>query len=237
MDRNVVIIFGGSSGIGESCAKQLVMDGAQVMIVGRNAERIERACLRIGGDVEGASVDATDRQAVVHFFEGVEPFHHLVLCQSGGKGAGPFRTLDLDHIRSGIEAKLFAQLSVAQASLARLKSAGSITFVSAGSARVPIPGTVGLAAINGAIEATIATLARELAPLRVNAVSPGVIDTPWWQGMPAQAREAVFQRTAAELPVGRVGKPEDVARGIVYLINNTFVTGSVLPVDGGAHLC
>jgi NAD(P)-dependent dehydrogenase (short-subunit alcohol dehydrogenase family) len=86
--------------------------------------------------------------------------------------------------RTGIEAKLFVQLTVAQSSLGKLKPEGSLTFVSAGSARVPIPGTSGLAAINGAIEAMVPTLAKELAPLRVNAVSPGVIDTPWWNGIP-----------------------------------------------------
>ena len=235
MERATVIVFGGSSGIGEATAKQLTSAGAGVTIVGRNAERLESARVRIGGSVKTASVDATDRASVERYFESIEPFDHLALCHSGGKGAGLFRTLDLDDVRSYIEAKLFAQLIVAQTALRKLKPEGSLTFVSSGSARIPISGTSGLAAVNGAIEAMIPTLAKELAPLRVNAVSPGVIDTPWWDENP-EHRDAVFKQTAAQLPVGRVGRPEDVARAIAYLIDDTFVTGVVLAVDGGAPL-
>jgi NAD(P)-dependent dehydrogenase (short-subunit alcohol dehydrogenase family) len=236
MQDETLIVFGGSSGIGEATAKEFGSAGVRVIIVARDVDRLASASARIGGSVESASVDATDRAAVVRFFESVEPFEHLVLCQSGGKGGGPFQSLDLGDLRSGIEGKLFAQLTVAQASLGKLKPGGSLTFVSAGSARVAIPGTSGLAAINGAIEAMVPTLAKELAPLRVNAVSPGVIDTPWWNRMPAEAKAKVFRQTVAGLPVGRVGQPEDVARAIAFLIGNSFVTGVVLPVDGGAHL-
>jgi NAD(P)-dependent dehydrogenase (short-subunit alcohol dehydrogenase family) len=192
--------------------------------------------VRIGGSVKTASVDATDRGAVERYFESIGPFEHLVLSHSAGNGAGPLQTLDMDQVRSGIEAKLFAHLTVAQLALGKLEPEGSLTFVSSGSARIPIPDTSGLAAINGAIESMVPTLAKELAPLRVNAVSPGVIDTPWWDEMPREARDAVFKQTAEQLPVRRVGRPEDVARAIVYLIDNTFVTETVLAVDGGAHL-
>ncbi len=236
MQGETVIVFGGSSGIGEATAKELEAAGASVTIVARDVARLSSACARIGGAVKTASVDATDRAAVERFFEGVEPFEHLVLCQSGGKGGGAFPSLDLADLQSGLEGKLFAQLEVAQASLRKLTPGGSLTFVSAGSARAAIPGTSGLAAINGAIEAMVPTLAKELAPLRVNAVSPGVIDTPWWSRMPAEAKAKIFRQMAAELPVGRVGRPEDVARAIVFLIQDTFVTGTVLPIDGGAHL-
>jgi NAD(P)-dependent dehydrogenase (short-subunit alcohol dehydrogenase family) len=236
MEGDHVIVFGGSSGIGEATAKQLTTAGARVTIVARDVDRLAAARGRIGGGVASASVDATDRTAVAEFFERIAPFEHLVLCHSGGKGGGAFRSLDLDGLRSGVEGKLLAQLTVAQASLGKLKPTGSMTFVSAASARVAISGTSGLAAINGAIEATVPTLAKELAPLRVNAVSPGVIDTPWWNRMPSEARDAVFRQMAAELPVRRVGQPEDVARAIVFLIESTFVTGVVIGVDGGAHL-
>jgi NAD(P)-dependent dehydrogenase (short-subunit alcohol dehydrogenase family) len=197
---------------------------------------LEKARDRIGVNVEIASVDAMDRSAVDKFFEQVGGFEHLVLSLSGGKGAGLFRTLNLNDIRSGMEGKFFAQISVAQSALNNLKPDGSITFVSAGSARVALPGTIGLAAINGAIETIIPTLAKELAPIRVNAVSPGVIDTPWWDKMPKDARDSIFGQAAKSLPVRRVGRSEDVSQSISFLIENTFVTGTIIEVDGGAHL-
>jgi NAD(P)-dependent dehydrogenase (short-subunit alcohol dehydrogenase family) len=236
MGPTTCVVFGGSSGIGESTAKKLATNGLRVIIAGRDQGRLEKARDRISVKVEIASVDATDRSAVDKFFERVGGFEHLVLSLSGGKGAGPFRTLNLNDIRNGMEGKFFAQISVAQSALNKLKPSGSITFVSAGSARVALPGTSGLAAINGAIETIIPTLAKELAPTRVNAVSPGVIDTPWWDKMPKEAKDSIFEQTSKSLPVRRVGHPEDVSQAISFLIENTFVTGTIIEVDGGAHL-
>lgn len=236
MSPMTCIIFGGSSGIGESTAKKLAANGLRVIIVGRDQNRLEKARDRIDAKVEIASVDATDSSAVDKFFEQAGGFEHLVLSLSGGKGAGPFRTINLNDIRSGMEGKFFAQISVAQSALNHLKPGGSITFISAGSTRMALPGTIGLAAINGAIETIIPTLAKELAPIRVNAVSPGVIDTPWWDKMPKEAKDSVFEQTSKSLPVRRVGRPEDVSQAIAFLIETTFVTGTIIEVDGGAHL-
>jgi NAD(P)-dependent dehydrogenase (short-subunit alcohol dehydrogenase family) len=117
-----------------------------------------------------------------------------------------------------------------------LRADGSVTIISAASARAAFAGTAGLAAANGALEAMVAPLAVELAPLRVNAVSPGVIDTQWWDGMPADQRRAYFEAVAAVTPVRRVGQPEDVAGAVVYLAGAGFVTGAVLECTGGSHL-
>ena len=235
MAQEAVVIFGGSSGIGEATAKRLLADGLRVVIVGRDPGRLDAARNRLGGGVETASVDATDRAAVAELFARVGSFEHLILSISGGRGAGPFKNLSLDDLRSGMEKKFFAQMTVAQCALAVMHE-GSIAFVSAGSARVAMPGTAGLAAINGAIEAAVRTLAKELAPTRVNAVSPGVIDTPWWAAIPKEFKESTFKQTAERLPVHRVGRAEDAAQAIAYLVHNSFVTGTVLEVDGGGHL-
>ena len=132
---------------------------------------------------------------------------------------------------------IWPQVAVAQMSLETLRHDGSLTFITAGSARKARPGTVGLAAINGALDTMVPTLAVELRPLRVNAVSPGVIATPWWDRVPENFRNDFFAQSAASAPAGRVGQPEDVAQAIVFLIQNTFVTGSIIDCDGGARLC
>jgi NAD(P)-dependent dehydrogenase (short-subunit alcohol dehydrogenase family) len=230
------IVFGGSSGIGEEVARQLATAGAQVVIAGRDRNKLDAALGRLPKGVTAHAADARDRGAVDAVFAAVGPYDQLIICLSGGKGGGPFRQLALDDVRSGLEGKLLAQLAVAQAGLATLHERGSITFVAAASARAAIPGTAGLAAINAGVEAVVRPLAIELAPIRVNAVSPGVIDTPWWDAAPAHMKQAIFARAAEELPARKVGTPADVAAAIVMVATNTFMTGSVVEVDGGAHL-
>jgi len=109
----------------------------------------------------------------------------------------------------------------------------SVTMISAASARAALPGTVALAAVNGAIERIVSPLAAELAPVRVNAVSPGVVDTAWWDFLAAEEREAQFAAVAGSVPAGRVAAPADVAGAVAYLAGAGLVTGTILPVDGG----
>lgn len=231
-----IIIIGGTSGIGLATAHALVMEGADVVIASRQKEKVDNAVAQIGRNVTGEVVDATSKENLHSFFQRIGPFDHLVLTLSGGEGSGAFRTLDMAALRRGFEAKFWGQVLAAQASLDTLKSNSSITFVTAISARSSRPGIVGLAAINGALEAMVKPLAMELRPLRVNAVSPGVIATPWWDRLPEEQRNAVFAQSASDNPVGRVGQPEDVAQAITFLIGNSFMTGSVIECDGGLRL-
>ncbi|GHO49614.1 SDR family oxidoreductase [Ktedonospora formicarum] len=231
-----VIILGGASGVGLATAKSLVTQGANVIIGGRQAEKVKQAVAEVGEGASGEAVDAADSEQLRTFFQRVGKFDHLVLTLSGGAGAGPLRTLEMDALGKGFEGKFWPQIRAAQASLETIRRDGSITFVTAISARNSMPGTAGLAAINGALEAMVPPLASELRPLRVNAVSPGIIATPWWNIMPEKQRVAFFKESAAATSVGRVGEPEDVALSIVYLIQNGFVTGSVLECDGGLRL-
>jgi NAD(P)-dependent dehydrogenase (short-subunit alcohol dehydrogenase family) len=236
MERTAVV-FGGSSGIGAAVVRRFAADGIETVIaVGRDASKLDALAASAGSAVRTAAVDATDRAAVATFFTQLGSFDYLVVALSGGRGGGLFKQLPMDDLRSGLEAKLFAQLTVAQAALAGLRHGGSITFITAASARVGFVGASGLGAINGALESMVPALARELAPLRVNAVSPGVIDTPWWDAMPVDAKTSFFEQARASLPVRRVGAPEDVAAAIAMLAQNAFITGTVLPVDGGAAL-
>ncbi len=234
MDNRRVIVMGGSSGIGEATARMFAACGADVVIAGRDPAKLERALGRIGRGTPRV-VDATNPADVARCFAEVGPFDYLVLTLSGAAGGGPFAEIDLAQLRQGFDAKFWAYVSTVQAALPALRPGGSVTLVTAGSARAAIPGTTGLAAINGALEAMIRPLAIELAPLRVNAVSPGIIDTPWWDAQPATLREAIFARAAAALPVGRVGTPDDVAAAVVFVATNGFMTGTVIECDGGGR--
>jgi NAD(P)-dependent dehydrogenase (short-subunit alcohol dehydrogenase family) len=232
-----VHVMGGSYGVGEATARAFAAAGAQVVITSRSRERLDAAAARIGLPVQTRTLDATDPGAVAAFFDDNEKVNHLVLALSPGAVAvGPLASLDEKDLRTAFDGKFFAHVRVLQAAAPHLSRDGSVTFLSAASARSAAPGTAGLAAANGAIEAMVPPLAAELAPVRVNAVSPGVIDTAWWAGFPADQRAAVFESYAAGTPAGRIGHPDDVAAAILYLAANGFVTGTVLDVSGGLTL-
>jgi NAD(P)-dependent dehydrogenase (short-subunit alcohol dehydrogenase family) len=216
----------------------LVEAGADIAITGRSQEKINTAAAQLGEHAHGSVVDATSIEHLQTFFREHGAFQHLVIAVSGAAGGGAFRTLDLrQELRHGFEAKFWPQVAIAQASLETLQHDGSITFITAGSSRKALPGTAGLAAINGALDSIVPTLAVELHPLRVNAVSPGIIATSWWDRVPENFRDDLFAQFVASAPVGRVGQPEDVAHAIVFLIQNTFITGSIIDCDGGSRLC
>jgi NAD(P)-dependent dehydrogenase (short-subunit alcohol dehydrogenase family) len=236
-DGQRVVIVGGSAGIGEATAGAFAATGAHVIISGRAKQRLDLAAQRIGHPVEVRELDATDAAAVNEFFGLIGAVDHLVLAASpGAVGGGPFADLDEAALRQAFDGKFFAYFSVLKAALPSMRADGSVTIVSAVSARAAYPGAAGLAAVNGALEAIVPPLAVELAPLRINAVSPGVIDTQWWHALPDQQRAAFFQATAAASPVRRIGTPEDVAGAICYLAGADFVTGTVLECAGGANL-
>ena len=236
-DGQRVRIVGGSAGIGEATARAFAAADAQVTITGRAKARLDAAAQRIGHPVQVSELDATDAAAVNGFFGAARAFDHLVLAASpGAVGVGPIASLDEAALRQAFDGKVFAHVKAIQAALPRLRPDGSVTIVSAASARAAFPGTAALAAANGALEAIVAPLAVELAPLRVNAVSPGIIDTHWWAGMPEDQRREYFDAAAAITPVRRIGRAADVADAIAYLAGATFVTGTVLECTGGSNL-
>jgi len=221
------VVMGGTSGIGLATAGQLTNAGIDVTVTGRDPAKLAG----VAGKVAGAErLDGTDREAVREFFGRFGSFEHLVLAFSpGAVGLGPIREVSPEDFEAAFTGKLFGYLdSIRQARVTR-----SITMVSAASARAALPGTVTLAAVNGAIERMVSPLAAELAPVRVNAVSPGVVDTGWWSFLPEAQREEQFKAIAAGVPAGRIAAAADVADAICYLIGASLVTGTILPVDGG----
>jgi NAD(P)-dependent dehydrogenase (short-subunit alcohol dehydrogenase family) len=232
-----IFIAGGTSGIGLATAQLFAQNGAQVTVAGRSKERVAAAQQTLGDTATVVQLDCSDRAALDEFFAHcTDPFDDLVLAVSGAKGAGVFADLSMAVLQEAIAEKVVPQFATLQAALPQLRKDGSVTFISAASARTATPGAAGLAAVNGAIECAIPTLALELQPLRVNAVSPGVIDTPWWGQLPQEQREFIFQTTASKLPLGHIGKADDVAAAIMFLAHNSFITGTVLECDGGARI-
>jgi NAD(P)-dependent dehydrogenase (short-subunit alcohol dehydrogenase family) len=232
------IVVGGSSGIGRATAELLARLGHEVLAVGRDREKLaglEHDSAAAGAPVKVRAADAGEASVMRDAFASFGAFDHLVLTLSSARGMGPFASLDLADLRGGFEGKYWPNAIALQAALSTLHPQGSITIVTGASSGAAFPGTSGLAAINGALEAMVPVLAVELAPRRVNAVSPGVIDTAWWNAIPQASRDEFFAQFASKAPAGRVGSANDVADAVKSLIGNTFMTGNVLKVDGGAR--
>ncbi|MBL8385146.1 MAG: SDR family oxidoreductase [Burkholderiales bacterium] len=231
------LVFGGTSGIGLASARALAASGAAVGVVGSTAGNLEAALKALPDGSRGFAVDAADGAAIAGALADFGAFDHLVVCVGGGSAIGPYRDLTEEKMRAGFDNKFWHYQRITRAALAHLRGAGSITWVTGAAARLAIRGMAGLAATNGALHAMVGPLALELAPLRVNAVSPGFIDTPYWRkAMPEAAREKLYADMAAVVPVRRVGTAEDVAGAVVMLAANGFFTGAILDCDGGRHL-
>jgi NAD(P)-dependent dehydrogenase (short-subunit alcohol dehydrogenase family) len=230
-----VVIVGGSSGIGLATARRLLAAGMNVTITGRSAERIDQARRSLAG-ADAVVMDAAATDTLKAAFGRIGAFDHLVLALGSGKGFGPFGSVAVDDVRNGFEEKVFPYYAVAQAALPHLRKDGSITFIAAVSAHAAMPGTAGIGAANAAVAMFVPILAAELRPLRVNGVSPGVVETPWWDFLPPEQRQAVFTEYAGKTPVGRVGTPDDIAQAVAFLISDSFMTGHVIVCDGGLRL-
>jgi NAD(P)-dependent dehydrogenase (short-subunit alcohol dehydrogenase family) len=234
-DQNAVVI-GGSSGIGRACAQALKDRGATVTIVGRSKERLAKAHETLGPEVKTAAVDCADEPAAAKFFEAQEAIDHLIITVAGGAALGPFVDVSVTGVRETFEGKFWPYLIAMHHGAKKLKPGGTMTLVTGASAIAAVPTASSLGAVNGALEGMVKTLAVELAPCRVNAVSPGLTDTEAWSRIPDNIRENMYAQSAADTPVGRIGQPEDIAGAVMACIENGFLTGLVLPCDGGKRL-
>jgi NAD(P)-dependent dehydrogenase (short-subunit alcohol dehydrogenase family) len=225
-----IVIAGGTSGIGLATALRFQKMGGAVTVTGRNMERLS-AAEKIG--LRTAAVDSRDRKALDRLFSEHGKVDHLVIAPGGNKGMGEFNQLSLEELKEAFAAKFWPQLETLQAALPFLAAGSSVTLITAISSMARLPGTAGLAAINGALELMVPILAKELKPVRINAVSPGLVDTSWWDFIPKENRQEAFAGFTANIPVGRVAQPEEIADVIVFLAGNEYMTGEVIGCDGG----
>jgi NAD(P)-dependent dehydrogenase (short-subunit alcohol dehydrogenase family) len=231
-----VVVLGGSSGIGLATARLLAAEGAHVVIASRSREKLDEALRVIGGRSEAIPLDFSQEDAVRQFFDSLGAIDHLVLMGAGLPAWGILSEIQSPALESAFKAKFWGYFLCTRYGAPLIRQGGSILFTIGGAARSAIPGTAGVAAVNGAIMCMAMTLAKELAPIRVNVLSPGLVDTPAYNWMSTQEKEGFFKQMGGSLPVGRVGHPDEIAQAALYLITNAYTTGAILDVDGGGRL-
>jgi NAD(P)-dependent dehydrogenase (short-subunit alcohol dehydrogenase family) len=231
-----VVILGGSSGIGLAVAEQAASQGAKIAIASSNAERVQKAVESVGGNAQGQILDLSDEQAVETLFTKLGAFDHLVFTAGDSLHLQDLATTDLKQARRAFELRYWAALAAVKYGSKNIRKGGSIVLTTGVAGQRPHKGWVVAASVCGTIEALTRALALELAPIRVNAVSPGVVRTNLWQNMTAAEREQLYESVGSSLPVGRVGVPHDIAQAYLFLMQEGFGTGQTLVVDGGTVL-
>ncbi|MBN9244050.1 MAG: SDR family oxidoreductase [Mesorhizobium sp.] len=234
-----VLIVGGSSGMGLALARQVLERGNNVTIAGRSTERLDQARGLLGNPagLRTIAADITLEAEVERLFRSTDDLDHIVSTAADVSGVYVLLPeMDMATARRVIDSKVVAPILLAKHGAPRLKASGSITFTSGIAAYRPAPRGSVVAAVNGAIESLVYALALELAPVRVNAISPGWVDTPIWQQVAGDGKAAVLEGMAKRLPVGRAGKAEDIAQAIEAVMYNGFISGTVVHVDGGQRL-
>ncbi|WP_271024068.1 SDR family oxidoreductase [Rhizobium sp. RCAM05973] len=228
-----VLIIGGSSGIGMAIASQALTQGAQVTIASRSEAKLNEAAGRLGQGITIAVLDTGDEKGVEDFFATGDTWDHVIIS-AAQTPSGPVRKLPLEDARKAMESKFWGAYRIARA--ARFSQRGSLTFISGFLSVRPSATSVLQGAINAALEALARGLALELSPVRVNAISPGLIDTPLWSKMDGGARQSMFEKAAQNLPARVVGQPEDIANAAIFIMTTPFATGSTVRVDGGGAI-
>jgi NAD(P)-dependent dehydrogenase (short-subunit alcohol dehydrogenase family) len=236
LENKQVVILGGSSGIGLAVAEQAASQGAKVVIASSNAERVQKAIESLGGNAQGHTLDLSDEQAVETFFAKLGAFDHLVFTAGDSLHLHDLATTDLKQARHAFELRYWAALAAVKYGSKNIRKGGSVVLTTGVAGQRPQKGWVLAASVCGTVDALTRALAVELAPIRVNAVSPGVVRTNLWQTMSAAEREQMYESVGKSLPVGRVGEPHDIAQAYVFLMQEGFGTGQILVVDGGTVL-
>ena len=223
------LVFGGTSGIGLAACEQLIDKGAEVIAISRDPSKANSVK---HNRLSFESCDVRIEENVKKIFEKHAPFDILISAATGGsRAAGPFLEMDMLGFKSSFD-KLWGYANVVRYGTSYLGSDGTIVLVSGSPARRMKPGQIALSAVGGAVENLVRGVANEIAPRRINAVSPGLIDTPMFS-QEGEDRKIFLNSLTEANTIKRAGKPEEVAKGIIFVIENEFVTGTTVDVDGG----
>ena len=232
-----IVVVGGSSGIGLGVAKAAVDNGAEVVIVGRSPQKLQAAEKRLGGRVKGIAADMIKEADIAKLFDEVGAFDHLVSTAGTPPPNYSIGDTDMEFVRGFVDNKLIGAVMLAKHAVRGLKKGGSMIFTSGiNKDRPPVPGGSVVSAIAGSFSYFARALAQELAPTRVNIVSPGWVDTPMWDELVGEAKTGYFAAMAGRVPAGKVAAPADVAPAYLYLMGNDFMTGETIHIDGGQRL-
>jgi len=236
-----IVVIGGSSGIGLATAREAAARGAQLVIGGRSQDRLARAAGEIGGRVETHQIDATDESAVAALFGRIGRFDHLAVLVPSAPDASvsaklaPFLAMEPGLFETIFRNRFWTQLWGVRYGAPQMSPTGSIVLMSSAQPRKTIERYAASCAAAGAIEALARTLAIELAPIRVNVIAPGFVETPGTGHIPLERRQN-WDRIAAAQPVKRLGKAEEIADEMLFLMANAYATATVLDIDGGYRL-
>ena len=233
--EQTIVVIGGGSGIGFAVARGAIGAGAQVVIGGRDETRLTQAIERLGPSATAWQVNTTDRTSIEAFFQRIGPFDHLFLS-AASYTIGTIEQADEVIAESPFRSKFWGQYWSVHHALPHIEPSGSITLMAGAAGARPLKGAAAYAACNSAIEGLGRALAVDLAPVRVNTVSPGTIDGNLWRQRPEAVREAAFEGYAALSLARRPGREAEVADAVLFLMRNGFMTGSVLYPDGGYAL-
>jgi NAD(P)-dependent dehydrogenase (short-subunit alcohol dehydrogenase family) len=231
-----IVVLGGSSGIGLAVAQRAAHEGATVVIASSRKAHIDEALARLPAAAEGHVLDLADADATQALFARLGSFDHLVFTAGETLQLGSLATTDVDAARRFFALRYWGAYCAAKYGSGNIRAGGSIVFTSGIAGQRPQAGWALGASICAAMEGLTRALAVELAPIRVNIVSPGIVRTPLWSDMTEADRKALYQGTAGRLPVGHVGDAEEIAEAYLYLMRQSYSTGHVLVVDGGAVL-
>jgi NAD(P)-dependent dehydrogenase (short-subunit alcohol dehydrogenase family) len=227
-----VVVIGGSAGIGLETARLAGAEGADVILTGRSRDRLESAATELGA-LSTASFDASDLAALEAFFEGLEgPVDH-VLVTAGGPFYATLDEMDFDEARRALQEHPMVMLGVARYSTGKVRPGGTLLFMSGTGARHPAVGLGVTSALTAALPALAAGLALEIAPVRINVIAAGFVDTPLSASLLGDQLDQRRDQLRTTLPIRRVVQPADVAALAVHLMTNTALTGATYDIDGG----
>jgi NAD(P)-dependent dehydrogenase (short-subunit alcohol dehydrogenase family) len=229
-----VVVIGGTSGIGLATAAMAQEAGARITVVGRDEARLADALDQLGGAARGLALDVADEAAVRDLFASFEHVDHVAML-AGTRADGEISVIDMAAASGPVNSRFWGALYVCKYAAPKMTD-GSITLCTGIGVARPRRGSAIVSAAAGASEVLARAVALEVAPIRVNVVRPGIIDTPLLTRMAGEHRDSVIASQSKRIPLGRVGRPEEIAEAILFLMTSTYITGSTLTIDGGMSL-